>query len=105
MTALLKMRYNLSLSISITKSVNAINTRDFSYVEGLMTNDGPRKKEAKDYINHLESKGITQQFINVTVEKVEVMNTNTWKVTTTDEFIIFINQMALRMESIQLMSF
>ena len=71
------------------QSVNAINTRDFSYVEGLMTNDGPRKKEAKDYINHLESKGITQQFINVTVEKVEVMNTNTWKVTTTDEFIIY----------------
>ena len=54
-----------------------------------MTDDGPRKKEAKDYIVYLESKGITEQFIDVTVEKVEAVGTTTWQVTTTDEFIIY----------------
>ncbi|MBO0589675.1 hypothetical protein [Sporosarcina sp. E16_8] len=73
----------------VSRSVDAINTRDFSYVEHLMTDDGPRKKEAKDYIVYLESKGITEQFIAVTVDKVEAAGTNTWKVTSTDEFIIY----------------
>lgn len=73
----------------VSQSVYAINARDFSYVEDLMTDDGPRKKEAKDYIVYLESKGITEQFIDVTVEKVEAVSTNTWRVTTTDEFIIY----------------
>jgi len=86
---LLKNELQSFFEYYVSQSVNAINARDFSYVENLMTDDGPRKKEAKDYIVYLESKGITEQFIDVTVEKVEAVGTNTWQVTTTDEFIIY----------------
>jgi len=86
---LLKNELQSFFEYYVNQSVNAINARDFSYVEDLMTDDGPRKKEAKDYIVYLESKGITEQFIDVTVEKVEAVGTNTWQVTTTDEFIIY----------------
>jgi len=86
---LLKNELQSFFEYYVSQSVNAINARDFSYVENLMTDDGPRKKEAKDYIVYLESKGITEQFIDVTVEKVEAVGTNIWQVTTTDEFIIY----------------
>lgn len=86
---LLKNELQSFFEYYVSQSVNAINARDFSYVEDMMTDDGPRKKEAKDYIVYLESKGITEQFIDVTVEKVEAVGTNTWQVTTTDEFIIY----------------
>lgn len=72
----------------VNRSVEAINARDFSYVEHLMTNDGPRKKESRDYIDYLESKGITEQLISSVVEKVEEAGAETWKVTTTEEFVI-----------------
>lgn len=73
----------------VSQSVYAINDRNFSHAEDLITNDGPRKKEARDYIDYLETKGITEQFISSYVDKVEAAGTNTWKVTTTEEFIIY----------------
>jgi len=69
-------------------SVDAINYRDFSLVEDYITKDGPRKKEAADYIEYLDSKDIYEEWYGSTVEKIEETGDETWKVTTVEEFEI-----------------
>ena len=69
-------------------SVRAINMRDFYYVEDYITTDGPRWKEASDYIEYLDSKGITEELLSTNLEKVEPVDENSWKVTSIEEFRI-----------------
>lgn len=69
-------------------SVDSINERDFSIVAGFVTADGPRRPEARKYIDYLDSKGIYQEFYNSKLEKAESIGDNTWKVTTTEEYLI-----------------
>src|SRR5699024_395871 len=52
-------------------SVDAINYTDFSYVEGYIAEDGPRWEEARDYIDYLDSKNITEDFLDMEVESIE----------------------------------
>lgn len=65
-------------------SVDAINERDYSYMADYVTSDGPRKKEARDYIDYLDSKDIYEEIHEVELEKVEEIDEETWKVTTTE---------------------
>lgn len=69
-------------------SVAAINSRDFSYIEDFITDDGPRRKEASEYIEYLDSKGITEELLGTNVETVELVDETSWKVTSIEEFRI-----------------
>lgn len=69
-------------------SVDAINYRDFSIMESYLTDDGPRKKEARDYIDYLDSKGIYEDWYGTDLEKLEKVDDTTYKVTVIDEFNI-----------------
>lgn len=69
-------------------SVEAINERDFSIVSSYMTEDGPRKKEAREYIDYLDSKDIYEEWYGSDIEKIEEVDENTWTVTVIEEFDI-----------------
>src|SRR5699024_6783871 len=45
-------------------SVDAINARDFDIMKDYTTEKGPRRNEAKEYINYLDSKDIYEEFIH-----------------------------------------
>ena len=70
-------------------SVYAINSRYFSYVKDFHTSSGPSGKEASEYIEYLESKGITEEHLETHLEKLEEVDGTTWKVTTIDRYRIF----------------
>src|SRR5690625_146664 len=69
-------------------SVDAINDRDFDIVSGYITKDGPRREEARDYIDYLDSKDIYETWIDTELESVEELGKNEWKVTVLEEFEI-----------------
>lgn len=69
-------------------SIEAINMRDFYYMESFLTKAGPRKKEAEDYIDYLESKDIYEDFYSAELEKVEQVDDTTWKATYIEEIEI-----------------
>lgn len=70
-------------------SVDAINYHSIAYVENYMTKDGTALKESEDYIAYLEEKGITEEVLSTSVEKVEEIDTDIWQVTYTAEYRIF----------------
>lgn len=70
-------------------SVNAINYSDFSYVEDHIVPDSPRWSEAKDYIDYLESKDITEDLLDLEIQSVEETGDNTWEVTVIESFTIY----------------
>lgn len=69
-------------------SVAAINYRDFDLVSDYITKDGPRRDEARDYIDYLDSKDIYESWLGSELENVEEVNDDTWKVTVIEEFEI-----------------
>lgn len=69
-------------------NIEAINTRDFHYLEDYITEEGPRRKEAEDYIDYLDSKDIYEDFHGVELEEVEQINDTTWKATYVEEIDI-----------------
>lgn len=73
----------------IYSSVVAINNNSITYVEHLMTKDGPRLKEFADYIAYLAEKGITEELLSTQVEKVVEKDLNEWEVTSIEEYKIF----------------
>lgn len=71
------------------RSVDAINARDFNIIEQYITEDGPRRKEAKDYIDYLDSKNITERLLSTELEKVEDLQNGSYNVTTIEKFEIY----------------
>lgn len=69
-------------------SVAAINSGDFRKVSSMITLEGPRFQEQSDFIDSLYSKGITEEHLGTTVEKIEVMDDNFIQVTTIEKFVI-----------------
>lgn len=69
-------------------SVDAINYNDFYYVEYYIAPDSPRWDEAKDYIDYLDSKGITEDLLDMEVESIEETDDETWEVTVKESFTI-----------------
>ncbi|MCM3111887.1 zinc ribbon domain-containing protein [Lederbergia lenta] len=70
------------------KSVDSINARDFSIVEDYIVPGAPRAKEQDDYIDYLETKGITEELLSTTVESSKKIDDNTWEVVTIEKFTI-----------------
>lgn len=69
-------------------SVAAINRRDFSIVEPYITENGPRRKEAKDYIDYLDSKDIYEEYIDSEIVSVKELDKNNWEIVLEEEFEI-----------------
>lgn len=69
-------------------SVDAINYRDFYYLEDYIMPDSPRWVEAEEYIDYLESKDITEDWLDTKVESVVETGDNTWEVTIKESFTI-----------------
>ncbi|MDY0394163.1 hypothetical protein ACFSMW_09890 [Virgibacillus halophilus] len=72
-------------------SVDAINYREFSFMSGYITKDGPRRKEAEDYIDYVEKKDIYEEWLESKLESVSEVSDNTWKVTLQETFEIEID--------------
>ena len=69
-------------------SVEAINEGDFSIVSYMVYGDGPRTEEQSDFVDYMYSKGITEEHLTTTVEKVEALDGDYYEVTTIETFII-----------------
>ncbi|HLQ82706.1 MAG TPA: hypothetical protein VK121_02510 [Pseudogracilibacillus sp.] len=67
-------------------SVDAINENDFSEVSSYIDSSGPRYKEAKEYIDYLYEKDITETWLDSEVEKIEADGDKKWKVTVKEKF-------------------
>lgn len=83
---------NASLEIFIEDyteaSVDAINYRDFSLVSDYIAEEGPRYKEAREYIDYLDSQDIYEEWYGSELENVKKIDDNTWEVTVIEEFDI-----------------
>lgn len=74
----------------LNTSVEAINERNFGLVESYLSPNGKQYSDSKNYIDYLDTKGITESLLNVTVLDVE--NTiNGFKVKTKEEYEIYYN--------------
>lgn len=69
-------------------SVAAINTGNFGLVSSMITLEGPRFQEQSDFIDSLYVKGITEEHLGTSLEKVEVVDDHFIQVTTIEKFII-----------------
>lgn len=69
-------------------SVKAINQTDFFYVENYIEEDSPRYDEARDYIDYLDSKNITEELLSVEIESIDPLDDSTWEVTLLESFTI-----------------
>lgn len=69
-------------------SVEAINYRDFDLVAEYIDSDGPRYKEADEYIDYLDSKDIYEEWYGSEIEKVESIDDDSWEVSVIEEFDI-----------------
>lgn len=72
----------------LTTSVEAINAGDFNKVSSLLDAQGPVYKESSSYIDHLQSKGITEELVSSTVESFKVNTDQTYTVNTTETYKI-----------------
>ena len=75
----------------ITSSVQAFNYRDFSIISNEIDPSSDYTKTVSDYIDHLEEKGITEDLVNINIEKVEQQNDVTFHVYTLEEYHIYYN--------------
>ena len=69
-------------------SVKAINENDFSLVSDLIVSGSPREKEQKDYLDYLNSEGITEDHISTTLDSFKSIDDTTVEVTTKETFDI-----------------
>lgn len=69
-------------------SVDAINQRNFGILSSYITEDGPRRKEADEYIDYLESKEIYEEWIDTELENIEEVDDQSWEVTVLETFDI-----------------
>lgn len=63
-----------------TAYVDSINYRDFDLLKDFLDPNGPRYKEAKDYLVYLEEKGITEGYYGINVKDIETIDDKSWKV-------------------------
>jgi uncharacterized membrane protein YvbJ len=75
----------------ISNGVVAYNNRDFSILSGDIDSSSAYSKTVKDYIDHLEKKGITEDLVNVEIEKVEPLENGSYYVYTKEEYNIYYN--------------
>jgi uncharacterized membrane protein YvbJ len=73
----------------ISNGVQAYNNRDFSILSDDIDPSSAYSKTVKDYIDHLEKKGITEDLVNVEIEKVEPLEDGSYYVYTTEEYNIY----------------
>lgn len=69
-------------------SVAAINAADYSIVSELVAAGSPREKEQSDYIEYLDSRGITEDHISTVYESSKKIDDTTVEVTTIETFTI-----------------
>lgn len=72
----------------LAASVQAINERNFDIVAPLMDPAGPAYNESYEYINYLETKGITEELVSASVDDVEAIDSQNYKVTTSETYNI-----------------
>jgi len=72
----------------LTTSVEAINAGDFNVVASLLDAQGPVYKESSSYIDHLQSKGITEELVSSGVESFTANTDQTYTVNTTETYKI-----------------
>ena len=69
-------------------NVDAINYRDYDFVQDYIDEDGPRKKDAMNYIDYADSKDLFEDLVSLELEKVEKVDDHIMKVTVKDTFQI-----------------
>lgn len=69
-------------------NIKAINERNFDLMIDYTSKDGPRRKEARDYIDYLESEDVYETWFGSELESVEELDDQTWKITVIEEFEI-----------------
>jgi hypothetical protein len=74
------------ISHYVTAGISAIDQRDFSLVQDMLDPDGKAYKESKNYIRHTNEKGIHLELIEMEVTQITPLNSDGFKVSTTEEY-------------------
>ena len=82
-----------------TLSIKAVNERDFSIVEQSLDPNGPAYKDQLDYIEYLESKNITEESLDFTVEDILKVDKSTFKVSTNEKYEISYEDGSIKVKS------
>lgn len=73
----------------ISSNMDAINYGDFSYVSDYLDPSGPAYKETRNYNQQLYDRGIEEESLKVEVKDYEIVDENTFKVFTYEEYHIY----------------
>lgn len=73
----------------ISNAVQAYNNRDFASISDDIASSSAYSKTVKDYIDHLEEKGITEDLVNLDIDRVEQLEDGSYYVYTTEEYHIY----------------
>lgn len=70
-------------------SIQAVNDRNFAVVENLIDPSGDTYNTQREYIDYLESKGITEEIISFQVDDFTKVDASTYKVSTYEQYYIY----------------
>ncbi|KPL59236.1 TcaA NTF2-like domain-containing protein [Rossellomorea vietnamensis] len=71
------------------KSIQAVNDRNFAIVENLLDPNGEAYKTQREYIDYLESKGITEENVDFQLDDYIKVDHSTYKISTSEQYYIY----------------
>ncbi|WP_158630150.1 zinc ribbon domain-containing protein [Cohnella sp. AR92] len=83
----------------LSSSVEAINSRDFSLVSGMIDEAGPSYKESSSYIDYLKGKGITEQLLSANVDQVQTLDDGSYQASTSETYDIYYQDGSVKTKS------
>lgn len=87
-----KEELNSLMNGYISSNMDAINYGDFSYVSNYLDPSGPAYKQTRNYNQQLNDRGIGEDSLKVEVKDYEIVDENTFKVFTYEEYKIYYSE-------------
>ncbi|NKE04776.1 c-type cytochrome [Mesobacillus selenatarsenatis] len=89
------------ISHYVSAGISAIDQNDFSLVQDLLDPTGKAYKESKNYIKHMNEKGIQQELLDMDVTKIVPYNSDGFKVFTTEEYRVIDSNETIKIKRYQ----
>lgn len=90
------------MSHYVTAGISAIDQNDFSLVQELLDPAGKAYKESRNYIKHMNEKGIQQELLEMEVTQIAPLNADGFKVSTTEEYRVIDSNGTIKKNDINL---
>ncbi|MGV2939664.1 cytochrome c [Mesobacillus sp. LC4] len=89
------------ISHYVSAGISAIDQNDFSLVQDLLDPAGKAYKESKNYIKHMNEKGMQQELLEMDVTKIVPYNSDGFKVFTTEEYRVIDSNETIKIKRYQ----